>query len=373
MNKTNGAGITVLEPREPAAQDRSMVNVQASRAVAEVQASMTIAKKFPRDEKVAFTKIMAACSRKALAEAAIYEYPRGGEKVSGPSIRMAEAIAQSWGNISTGIIELDRREGESLAMAYCVDLETNSRKDITFIVPHIRDTKSGGKVLTETRDIYEIIMNMGSRRLRNAIMAVIPSDIFEAAESKCVETLSTDEKPIQDRIREMLAAFNDYAVTAPMIAAKFGCKVEALSPQQLVKLRGIYQSLKDGVGAVKDFFDVASTEMSRTDKLNQESKAPAAAAQAPEQKSDQKPEPGSFASFGAGPLFSARQEKPAETLENVQVEVADLKGQLGYTDQQFLGHIAKLFPKVAPQNLTLEQVKKLRDSYAEDLGKRGAK
>jgi hypothetical protein len=369
MNKAN-AVVTMDQREAVTSPDRSLIDVQASRAVAEVQASMAIAKKFPRDEKSAFSKIMQACSRKSLAEVAVYEYPRGGEKVRGPSIRMAEAIAQSWGNIATGIVELDRRDGESLAMAYCVDLETNYRKDVTFAVPHIRDTKQGGKALTETRDIYELVANMGSRRLRNCIMAVIPGDIFDAAESKCMETLTKDEMPIQDRIREALAAFGEYGVSSEMIAAKFSQKVESLSPQQLAKLRGIYQSLKDGVGSVKDFFEVAPQAPSRTEILNQEAPQKAAfespkldpkrEAQSPSIKQDADQD--NFNNF-SGSLFG---KGSVETIETIQVEVFNLVGALKYTPEQFNQHVSAIFKK-SPQNLNIAELKRLRDRYKTEI------
>jgi len=377
---SNAKGVTVVEPREPVfPSDRSMVDVQASRAVAEVQSAMTIAKKFPRDEKSAFVRVMTACSRKSLAEAAIYEYPRGGEKVRGPSIRLAEAVAQAWGNVATGIVELDRREGESLALAYCVDLETNYRKDITFTVPHVRDTKGGGKALTETRDIYELVANMGSRRLRNCIMAVIPGDIFDEAEAKCMETLTKDQAPRADRIRLMLSAFAEVGVTTDMIAKRFGCNTDALSDSQLVQLRGIYQSLKDGMGSIKDFFEVAPPEQSRTDRLNQETAArQAAASQAPKDAAppvQPKPAvapapaaPGGFDSFGTS-LFSAPKE---ESIESVQVRIAELKYALGYTDQEFLKHINDTFNK-PPQSLNLAELKRLRDRYEASAQAKGLK
>lgn len=373
-------GVTVMDHgREMSTQDdRSMVDVQSSRAVAEVQSAMTIAKKFPRDHKSAFIKIMAACSRKSLAEVAVYEYPRGGEKVRGPSIRLAEAVAQSWGNIATGVVELDRREGESLALAYCVDLETNYRKDITFSVPHVRDRQGGGKALTETRDIYELVANMGARRLRNCIMAVIPGDIFDEAEAKCQETLTKDEAPLADRIRIMLASFADWNVTEEMIAKKFGCKVEALSAEQLAKLRGTYQSLKDGMGTAKDFFDVAPTEPSRTDKLNQ---AVAAKASGPIPKTENKPaaapavgakladaDPGSFANFN-GNLFSG---PTAETMESVQDETLGLLNQLKYSPARFYERVKTMFNKPV-QDLSLEECKRIRDHYKGEVAKAGVK
>ncbi|MDI6567144.1 hypothetical protein QL295_21740, partial [Bacillus subtilis] len=88
----------------PAPQQASSVTTEArvSRQAQEVQAARVIAKKFPRDVYAAFDRIKKACDRRLLAENAVYEYPRGGTKVSGPSIRLAEALAQNWGNIDYG-------------------------------------------------------------------------------------------------------------------------------------------------------------------------------------------------------------------------------------------------------------------------------
>ena len=87
------------------------VGVEASRAMAQVQAQVMIAKQFPRNQVQALAGIIEACKRPQLAESAIYSYPRGGKRVEGPSIRLAEAIAQGWGNIDFGVVELERRQG----------------------------------------------------------------------------------------------------------------------------------------------------------------------------------------------------------------------------------------------------------------------
>ena len=130
-----------------------------SRQAQEVQAAMVVAKRFPRDEIEANNRILNACKRKSLAERAIYEYPRGGENVTGPSIRLAEVMAQNWGNLDFGITELEQKNGESTVMAYCWDLETNTRQTKIFTVPHIRYTKKGSVALTDPRDIYEMVAN----------------------------------------------------------------------------------------------------------------------------------------------------------------------------------------------------------------------
>ena len=95
----------------------SQTEMMISRQAQEVQAAMVIAKKFPRDEYEATEKIKRTCQRSTLAEQAIYSYPRGGQNVSGPSIRLAEALAQNWGNIDYGIIELGQKDGKSEMMA----------------------------------------------------------------------------------------------------------------------------------------------------------------------------------------------------------------------------------------------------------------
>ena len=58
---------------------------------------MVIAKKFPRDEVESYNRILRSCQRKSLAESAMYEYPRGGTKVTGPSIRLAETMRTKLG------------------------------------------------------------------------------------------------------------------------------------------------------------------------------------------------------------------------------------------------------------------------------------
>ena len=142
------------------------VTIESSRAVAEAQGKLVIAKNFPRDEVEAYAKAMNACKRKSLAKNATYSYPRAGSTISGPSIRLAEELARCWGNIDFGIKELSQKEGESEMMAYCWDTETNTISSQTFVVAHLRDTKNGSQKLTTQRDIYENNANMAGRRLR---------------------------------------------------------------------------------------------------------------------------------------------------------------------------------------------------------------
>ncbi len=218
-----------------------------ARQAQEVQAAMIVAKKFPRDEDAALTRILKSCNRKGLAEVAMYEYSRGGTKICAPSIRMAEALAQAWGNLDFGIVELEQRNGESVVMSYAWDLETNCRQTKVFTVPHRRFTKTGSYPLVDPRDIYETVANNGARRLRACILGVIPGDIQDAAVRQCEETLSRDQTPLPDRIKEVLAKFAAIGISRERIEAKLQKSADAIQEQQLVWLLKNYQAIQDGV------------------------------------------------------------------------------------------------------------------------------
>lgn len=188
--------------------------MMVSRQAQEVQAAMIAAKRFPRDEFRAIERIKATCQRPTLAAQAVYRYPRGGQSVSGPSIRLAEALAQNWGNMDTGIIELENTHGVSTMMAYAWDLETNTRVTKIFTVEHKRDTKQGSKALTDGRDIYEATANFGARRMRACILSIIPGDVVDMAVEECKATVaSADKRPVDEILKEILKAFKDIKVT----------------------------------------------------------------------------------------------------------------------------------------------------------------
>lgn len=244
----------------------TQTEMMMARQAQEVQVAMLAAKRFPRDELVAMDRIKKASQRTSLAEVAIYSYPRGGQSVTGPSIRLAESIAQNWGNMDFGVLELDRRDGKSEMMAYAWDLETNTRSVRMFSVRHRRDTKTGGKDLTDERDIYEISANMGARRVRACIMAVVPGDVVEMATKEARKTLADkDPRDVTEILREMLKAFKDMGVTKDMIEKYMDKPAADLLKEELVDLRGVYKSIKDGVSKKEDYFKAPAVTLTKTE------------------------------------------------------------------------------------------------------------
>ena len=270
------------------------IEVESARAIAEAQGKLVIAKRFPRNEALAFDEAMQACRRMGLAEEAFWSFPRGRETITGSSIHLARELARVWGNIEYNIRELSRKDGVSEMQAFAWDLQTNTLVTQNFTVRHWRDTKSGGYALTDERDIYELTANQGARRLRSCIFGVLPSDLVRAAEDECRKTLAgSNEEPIKDRVRKMTGGFAKLGVTAAMIEARLGHSLDAVLPEELGELRSIYTSIKNGVTSAGEWFGGSKPE-----------RATAESVLDAEPASDPAPEP-------AKPAARARKAAPA--------------------------------------------------------------
>jgi hypothetical protein len=236
--------------------------MSTTREAQEVQAAVFMAKRFPRDENMALARISKSCQRRGLAEKAIYPYPKGGQNVTGPSIRLAEAISQAWGNIQSGVVELEQRPGESVCMSYCWDLETNTRDTKIFTVSHSIQTKKGSKMLTDPREIYEHVANQGARRKRACILAVIPKDVVDSAMEACQKTLSSGQKePLIDRLRKMVNVFQtELSVPLECIEKYMGYKLDSFTEMDMNTLRGVYTAIRDGASKREDYFDLPKVQ-----------------------------------------------------------------------------------------------------------------
>lgn len=234
------------------------VNMVVSRQSQEVQGAIFMAKQFPRDQFEASNRINKMCGRASLAKVSQYTYPRGVQKINGPSIRLAEAIAQAWGNIDYGVIELSNSNGLSEMMAYAWDLETNVRRSMVFSVKHERDTKTAKQVLTDNRDIYELTANMGARRVRACILGVIPADVVDEALAICNKVLVEGEgKNFDDSLKNMLSTYEKvHKVTRKQIEDYIGYPIANFNADDLVNLKGVHDAIKDGVAKREDYFNL---------------------------------------------------------------------------------------------------------------------
>ncbi len=278
------AGIGAIETRGGVSSE-----VAQRRELAEVQGQIFMARQFPRNTQNAIDKIINACSRPKLAAGAIYQYARGGADIAGPSIRLAEAVAQGWGNMQYGVRELEQRNGESVCEAFAWDMENNVRVAKSFKVPHIRHTREGTKALVDPRDIYETVANQGARRLRACILAVVPGDVTEEAVEQCEKTLAATADTSPKAIKKMVDAFAEFNVEKAQIEAHIQRRLDAITPAQVINLRKIYASLKDGMSKAADWFDKITATPETSKKTTLRSKAAEAAKEKAKPESPEKP------------------------------------------------------------------------------------
>jgi hypothetical protein len=165
-----------------------------------------------------------------------------------------------WGNLSSGWRTVSRSidpdgVGVSEVEAYCVDYESTNREAITFPVRHWRDTKQGGYKLKDERDIYELCANQAQRRKRACILAMIPGDVVEMAMQQAAVTLKTKADTSPEAMAKMLQAFEPFGITKAQIEKRIQRKIDAIQPAQVVHLKRIYTSLRDGMSTAGEWFD----------------------------------------------------------------------------------------------------------------------
>lgn len=223
---------------------------EETKEIAEVQAKMILARNFPRDVQYCMDMIKNECTNHDLAEKAIYEFPRGDSVVRGASIRLVECVARHWGNIISGVKEIGCSGNKSTVKAYCWDLQSNFYDEKVFDVEYVRHTKKGSYELTDTRDKYEMMANLAARRKRACMQAIIPQFVIDNAMEACEETLKSlmNADNLDETKAKMLAAFANECewVTENHLAAVCGKEYSKLGTKDIVKLRNLYNAIKDG-------------------------------------------------------------------------------------------------------------------------------
>lgn len=260
MNEIVESPFASQQPRQALAQTSGTLQAQA-RELAEMQTKFLMAERFPRDERRAMDGILNTFSRKTMAEMACYAFSKGGSNVAGLSVHSMQAIAQQWGNMEFGWIEVSRGTGAdgvpfSEVRAYAWDLQSRTCRPLQFIVRHWRDTKAGGYKLKDERDIYELCANMAQRRVRSCLEAVIPRDVQDAAERQAALTLRANADTSAEAMVKMIDAFAAFGVTKDHIEKRIQRRIDAIEPAQVVMLKRIYASLRDEMSTPPEWFEM---------------------------------------------------------------------------------------------------------------------
>lgn len=244
-------------------------------AEAWLKAACAMAKRFPRDMDVVRQNILKECERPQFAAVAMYSKPVGNTKVTGLSIRFAEAMMQAMGHIHTTnqtladteefrkieirVWDADRMNSHADEATVTKTIERKSvPKERMGEVVRTRHNASGDIlyiIRAEEGDLLNTVNAAKSKSMRNAGLRLIPGWLLDECKQTILETMrKKDAKDPDKSKRELFDAFVDLGVTAAQIKQYLGHENSTLQPAELADLRLLYTAIKSGETTIHAVF-----------------------------------------------------------------------------------------------------------------------
>jgi hypothetical protein len=224
-------------------------------AKAELDSAVLTARANPRHLRKAINNITSmATLDEDTAEECIYALPRGGKPIRGPSVRLAEIIAQQWGNcrVEAEVIEIDRINKIIKARGTFTDLETNTavRAPAARRIADKRGRLFNDDMITVTSAAVCSIAR------RNAILAGVPKLAWRKAYDEAERVIRGDIKTLAENREKAVRAFATYGVKPEQIFTILEIdSLEDVTLDHVVTLRAMYSSIKNGDATVEELFD----------------------------------------------------------------------------------------------------------------------
>ena len=224
---------------------------------AQVDSQIATAHQFPRNISTAINNILTIATLDTeTAEECFYALRRresdGSMKlIEGPSVRLAEIVASSWGNLRV-MTQIVANDGKSItARGVCWDLETNLA-----ICCDVKRRITGRNGQTFSEDMQIVTGNAASAiALRNAIFKVVPMGLLKKTVGQIKDVALGKAIDLETSRRNCLANYAKAGVTPEMIFAYFDIKsVEELDREKIFELKATWQAIKEGSTTVKEAF-----------------------------------------------------------------------------------------------------------------------
>jgi hypothetical protein len=199
-----------------------------------------------------------ATMTKETAQSCIYTLPvrKGGDKpITGPSVRLAEMCATSWGNLHTGarVIDIGHRDVTAQALAW--DLEKNLRLSIEVKRGIVTgDGRRYGDDMIRVTSMAAI-----SIALRNAIFRIIPRALVNEVYGKAERVATGVEDGTFEAERQAIVAVfvERWHVPLERVCARLGvAKFQDIDQEALATLIGIGQAIKARESSIEECFPV---------------------------------------------------------------------------------------------------------------------
>lgn len=232
---------------------------------AEIDTQISTAKAFPRSIKMFLDKALSiATVSEDIAASCAYALPRGGKVLEGPSVRLAEIVSTSYGNIRTGARVIANDGKWITAQGICHDLESNTA--VTIEVKR-KITDKHGKTYNE--DMQTVTGNAACAiAFRNAVFKVIPAALVNDIYEKVKEVAKGSAETLPQRRAKAIKYFTDLGVKEQQICDVLEIKkIEDIDLDKLSILRGMVTLIKNNESSVDELFN---SNADRVEKWKQE-------------------------------------------------------------------------------------------------------
>lgn len=250
----DGGGETIdnetgeVVPITPTAGLQSIVAAEINQAVA-------TARQYPRrrDKEIINEIIGRATLNEEIASECMYTTNRGGKDITGPSIRFAEIVRASYGNIrvATQYVGMDVADPERAAVivqSVALDLESNSAEVIPVRRSIMTSGKHGKKPTMYNADMTNMTISAASSvARRNAILAVAPKSLWIEGYQRVVKVLQGTVDTLVERRARLIEAFSKINVTPAMLFEAIGVKdASDIRVDHMPAMIGMMTAIKDG-------------------------------------------------------------------------------------------------------------------------------
>lgn len=229
----------------------------SSAVAAEISQQVATAKRYPRrPDKAISTEIMSrATLDEETAAECCYSLPRAGKDIVGPSIRFAELVLASYGNLRAGarFVEIDTKDPARSAVVIegvCIDLQMNNGVTIP-----VRRSITGRKGVFNA-DMTNIAFSAGAAiARREAIIKTVPKSIWGGPWKAVLAVLQGDQKTLAVRRKSSIEAFAKMGVDAAKVFAALDVAgEEAITLEHMPRLIGMWTALRDGTETIDSLF-----------------------------------------------------------------------------------------------------------------------
>jgi hypothetical protein len=177
------------------------------------------------------------------AGSCIYSIPRGGKRITGPSVRFAEIVQAAWGNlhVTCTLISVDGQA--AIVRGRCLDLESNSSLEIDV---RRRVTKKKSKNAPDDDDKQLAVAVATSLARRNVILAVVPRSLWESGYHAAGQA-ATGKGTMEARRQAALSLYAELGATEEQVLAHLEREgVEEITQDDLRHLRGMVTAIRSG-------------------------------------------------------------------------------------------------------------------------------